>query len=84
MPHEERPNYLHRDIWPKDLDQSRFLVFDDSGGSTFHTGRMFDDEPPVRLKCGFCGSVQFEVGQSCLYTAIRCVVCGWECGIHEG
>lgn len=36
------------------------------------------------LVCRTCGSDQFMVGQGAYFTAIKCVRCGYEAGIHEG
>jgi len=50
----------------------------------FHIGQRYEDEPAKKITCIQCGGEQFNVGQGDYFTAIRCVKCEWETGIHEG
>ena len=50
----------------------------------FHVGQSYEDTPSKKIICGICGGDKFNVGQGNCFTAIRCVKCEWESGIHEG
>lgn len=38
----------------------------------------------IRIGCAKCGGDEFHVASGEHYTAIRCVKCRWETGIHYG
>lgn len=50
----------------------------------FNVGQCYEDQPAKKIICAECGGDQFNVGQGDCFTAIRCVNCEWETGIHEG
>lgn len=68
--------------WPVDIDEDDLLVFDKEQ-KPFHLPND-EDEKALPLKCNKCGGKEFNVAQGYYYTAIRCIRCKWECGIHSG
>lgn len=55
-------------------------------GDRFQIGSGYtkEGEGAAELQCNQCGSTAFNVGRASLYTAIRCINCGYEFCVHEG
>ena len=51
---------------------------------TFRIGQSYEKVAATTLGCKLCGGIEFNVGWSSYYTAIKCPRCGWECCIHDG
>ena len=80
------PSYLIDNIYPKteeDADEEELLEFIDNK-KPFHIGQSYEHCPAKQIGCAKCGSDQFHVAQGSYYTAIRCINCNWELGIHDG
>ena len=85
MPISKRttPSYLIDDIHPSGEEQKGLLKYAGKE-KPFHLGQEWEDEKAKQVACSKCGGDQFHVGQGNFYTAIRCVTCKWEMGIHSG
>lgn len=51
----------------------------------FRLHQTYDKPGSTRqIRCRWCGSTRFEVGQGSYYTVVRCPECGTEECIHDG
>jgi hypothetical protein len=80
---KEMPNYCIDEFWPENEKQDELLAYDQQA-KPFHIGQCYEESKAMTLKCYKCGGNKFHVAQGSCYTAIRCVICMWECCIHEG
>ncbi len=64
------------------LDQDNIIDFVDDG--LFHVNNCYEETPSSTIFCKVCGGNVFNVGSGSYFTAIRCVKCEYEIGIHEG
>lgn len=67
-----------------DQDVMMEFVVEKKQRDDFH---LVSDENETRcatIVCRLCGDDQFIVGQKEYYTALKCVRCNYELGIHEG
>lgn len=78
----ENPGYNIGEVWPSGENQDELLAFDKEAKPFRVGGICVGVAWP--LKCNKCGGNEFHVAQGFRYTAIRCVKCEWECGIHSG
>lgn len=56
----------------------------DKGSVEFHVNISYEKRPCVSVSCARCGGDKFHVGLAYVFTAIKCVNCGWERSVHEG
>ncbi|MEJ2596252.1 MAG: hypothetical protein P8100_14270 [bacterium] len=59
-------------------------VLEKKKGDEFHLVAGMKDECCKTLTCRLCGNNKLVVGQAPYFTAVKCTVCGYEVGIHEG
>lgn len=50
----------------------------------FHIGQGYEHEVASVQECARCSGTSFEVAFGDYFTAVRCVACRWEHGVHEG
>ena len=51
---------------------------------TFVIGQCYEARAATTLSCKKCKGVEFKVGSSNYYTAIKCIACNWQLCIHNG
>lgn len=61
-------------------DSTNYVVERNDG--LFHIG--YGSEPAPTLHCAHCGGNQFHVASEFCFTAIKCVNCLYEVGVHFG
>lgn len=57
---------------------------EDAEATVFHVRERSNKEIIPTYRCKHCKGVEFNVGRSGYYTAIKCVKCKWENCVHEG
>jgi len=60
------------------------FVLNKQDKNDFQMERGIQTDNIKTLSCKLCGSKNFGVGQAEFFTVIKCQVCGYEVGIHEG
>ena len=76
-------NGVARDLGSfSDRDVIMEYVLEKKSGDDFHVGS--GDATTVQLVCRLCGADRLMVGQGPYFTAVKCINCGYEVGVHEG
>lgn len=51
---------------------------------TFRIGERSQEKAATTLGCKLCGGIEFNVGWSNYYLAVKCPKCGWEYCLADG